>query len=124
MEPLLISCILVEVSELPVDGNKGEMATEADKLTLDFVVPVIAVVLLPDVISVDCEEISGDKVMAGSVLLEVIAENSSFPVVAVSCNFVASAVSLSSASGTGNEVTSSLITATLVLGVKCGTAGV
>lgn len=124
MEPLLISCILVEVSELTVDGNKGEMSTGADKLTSDFVVPVIAVVLLPDVISVDCEETFGDKVMAGSVLLDVIAENSSFLVVAVSCNFVASVVPMSFASGIGNEVTSSLVTAKPALGVKCGTAGV
>lgn len=124
MEPLLTSCIPVEVSELKVDGNKGEMSTEADKLTLDFVVPVIAVVLLPDVISVDCEEILGDKVKAGSVLLDGIAENSGFPVVAVSCNSVASAASVSFASGTGNAVTSSLITAKLALGVRCGTAEV
>lgn len=124
MEPPLISSILVEVSEPTIDGNKGEMPTEADKLTLDFVVPVIAVVLLPDVISVACEEIFGNKVTAGSVLLDVIAENSGFPVVAVSCNFVSSVVSMSFASGTGNEVASSLITAKLALGVKCGIAGV
>lgn len=124
MEPLLISSILVEIFELTVDGNKREVPTEADKLTLDFVVPVTAVVLLPDIVSVDCEEILGDKVMAGSVLLNVISENSCFPVVAVSCNFVASVVSVSFASGTRNEVTSSLIPAKLVLGVKCGTAGV
>lgn len=124
VELLLISCILVDVSKLTVDGNKGEMSTEADKLTLDFVVPVVAVVLFPDVIFVDCEEIVGNKVTAGSVLLDVIAKISSFSVAAVSCNFVASVVSPSFASGTGNEVSSSLITAKLSLAVKCGTAGV
>lgn len=112
MEPLLISCILVEVSELTADGNKGEMSTEADKLTLGFAVPAIAVVLLPDVIS------------AGSVLLDVVAKMFSFSVVAVSCNLVASVVSLSFASGTGTEVNSSLITVKLALSVTCGTAGV
>lgn len=124
MEPLLIVCIFVEVSELTVDGNNGEKSTGEDKLTFDFVVSDIAVVLLPDVTSVDCEEIFDDKVMVGSVLLDVTAENSGFPVVAVSCNFEASVVSMSFASGTGSEVTASVITAKLVLGVMCESAGV
>lgn len=124
MEPLLIGCIFVEVSELTVDRNNGEMSTGEDKLILDFVVPDIAVVLLPDVILVDCEEIFDDKVMVGSVVLDVTAENSVFPVVAVSCNFEASVVSMSFASGIGNKLTTSLITAKLVLDVRCETAGV
>lgn len=120
----MIGCIFVEVSELRVDRNNGEMSTGEDKLILDFVVPDIAVVLLPDVISVDCKEIFDDEVMAGSVILNVTAENAVFPVVAVSCNFEASVVSVSFASSTGNEGTASLITAQLVLGVMCETAGV
>lgn len=116
----MIGCIFVGVSELTVDRNNGEMSTGEDKLILDFV----AVVLLPDVISVDCKEIFDDEIMAGSVVLNVTAENAVFPVVAVSCNFEASVVSLSFASGTGNEVTASLITAQLVLDVMCETAGV
>lgn len=124
MEPLLISCIFVEVSELTVDGNKGEMSAGEDKLTLDCVVPDIAVVLLPDVISVDCEEMFDDKVMVGSVVIDVRAENSVFPGVAVNGNFEASVVSMSFTSGTGNDDTASLLTAKLVLDVICETVGV
>lgn len=115
MEPLLISCVFVEVSEV---------ATREDKLTLDFAVTDIPVVLPDDVISADCEEIYDDKVMSGSVGLVVTAENLVFPVVAVNFNFEASVVSMSFASGTGNEVTTSLITAEVVLDVTCETAGV
>jgi len=124
VEPLLIGCIFVEVSELTLDGNNGEMSTGEDKLTLDFVVSDIVVVVFPDVISVDCEEVFDDKVILGSVVLDVTAENSVFPVAAVSCSSEASVVSMSFASGTGNEVTTSLIAAKLVLGVMCETAGI
>lgn len=124
MEPPLISCIFVEVSELTVDRNNGEMSAGEDKLTLDCVVPDIAVVLLADVISVDGEEMFDDKVMVGSVVIDVSAENSVFPVVAVNGNFEASVVSMSFISGTGNDDTASLITAKLVLDVICETVGV
>lgn len=123
VESILIGCIFVEVSEVTVDWNNGETSMGEDKLTLDFVVPNTAVVLLPDVISVDCEEIFDDKDMFRNVVWDVRAENSVFPVVAVTCNFEA-IVAMSIASGTGNEVSDSLITAKLVLDFVCETDGV
>lgn len=112
----------MEVFELMVDGNNGETSIGEDKLTLDFIVSDTAVVILPDVISVDWEEIFDDKAMVGSVVLDVTAENSVFPVVSVSCNFDSSVVSMSLTSGMGNEVTASLITAKLE--VMCEAADV
>lgn len=124
VESPLISFIFVEVSELPVDENNEEIPTEEEKLTLDFVVLGAGTVLLSDVIAVDCEEIADDKVIVGSVVLDRPCGNSVFPTVVVSCNSEASVVSMSTALGTGNEVTTSSITAKVVLEVMWETAGV
>lgn len=98
VEPLLITCIFVEVSEVTGDGNR-DMSAREDKLTLDFAVSCIVVVLSADAISLGCEETYDDSVMAGSVVLDAIAENLVFSVVAGSFNFEASVVFMSFVSG-------------------------
>lgn len=87
-----MGCIFVEASEPTADGNNGEVSRGEDKLTLDCVVLDVAVVVLSDVISVDCEETFDDK---GSVVFDVTTENSVFPRVAASCCFEGSVVSMS-----------------------------
>lgn len=123
VEPLLITCIFVEVSEVTGDGNR-DMSAREDKLTLDFAVSCIVVVLSADAISLGCEETYDDSVMAGSVVLDAIAENLVFSVVAGSFNFEASVVFMSFVSGKGNEVTTWLTAARVVLNVKWEAAGV
>lgn len=123
VEPLLITCIFVEVSEVTGDGNR-DMSAREDKLTLDFAVSCIVVVLSADAISLGCEETYDDSVMAGSVVLDAIAENLVFSVVAGSFNFEASVVFMSFVSGKGNEVTTWLTAAKVVLNVKWEAAGV
>lgn len=123
VEPLLITCIFVEVSEVTGDGNR-DMSAREDKLTLDFAVSCIVVVLSADAISLGCEETYDDSVMAGSVVLDAIAENVVFSVVAGSFNFEASVVFMSFVSGKGNEVTTWLMAAKVVLNVKWEAAGV
>lgn len=123
VEPLLITCIFVEVSEVTGDGNR-DMSAREDKLTLDFAVSCIVVVLSADAISLGCEETYDDSVMAGSVVLDAIAENLVFSVVAGSFNFEASVVFMSFVSGKGNEVTTWLMAAKVVLNVKWEAAGV
>lgn len=123
VEPLLIICIFVEVSEVTGDGNNRETSAREDKLTLDFAISGSVVVLLSaDVISLGCEE-RYDKVTARSVVLDVTAENLVFSVVAGSFNFEASVVFMSAVARKGNEVTS-LMAAKVVLNVKWETAGV